>query len=278
MRIGVHDIMLNVEAAGTGQPLLLLHGFTGSATSWLPQIQDLARTHRVLAVDLIGHGDSEAPPDPDRYSMKRCVEDLCRLLDTLDVERVDVLGYSMGGRVALQFAAAAAPERVRRLVLESASPGLESAEERAARIASDEALATSIERDGLEAFVDRWERQPLFASQAALPRDVWEWQRAQRLRNNPVGLANSLRGMGTGRQTSLWRRLTELRMPTLIITGELDTKYCEIGRQMAAAMPDARLVVVPDAGHTVHLEQPARFMQVVSAFLQSEAATMGATS
>jgi 2-succinyl-6-hydroxy-2,4-cyclohexadiene-1-carboxylate synthase len=198
--------------------------------------------------------------------MEQCIADLLALLDTLEVGRAGVLGYSMGGRVALQLAAAA-PARVSALVLESSSPGLADAAERQARIAADGALAASIERDGLAAFVERWERLPLFASQAALPADVRAGQRAQRMQNDPLGLANSLRGMGTGRQASLWDRLPQLHIPTLLIAGELDRKYCAIAEQMAQALPNARSVIVPNAGHTVHLEQPAIFTAAVREFL-----------
>src|SRR5262249_24844664 len=157
----------------------------------------------------------------------RCVEDLVALLDALHVARADVLGYSMGGRVALQFAVAA-PDRVRALIVESGSPRLAGAGERAARGASENALADRVDRDGLEAFINYWEKVPLFARQANLPADVWARQRAHRLQSNPVGLANSLRGMGTGQQTQLWDRLPALMMPTLLIVGDLDTRYCQV--------------------------------------------------
>jgi 2-succinyl-6-hydroxy-2,4-cyclohexadiene-1-carboxylate synthase len=266
MQLSVNHITLNVELAGAGRPLLLLHGFTGSAATWRSQIARLAPHMRAIAPDLVGHGRSDAPIDPERYRMERCVEDLLALLYTLDVERVDVLGYSMGGRVALHLAATA-PWRVRALVLESSSPGIADPLERQARAASDEALAGSIERNGLSAFVDRWERLPLFASQAALPADVRAKLRAQRLQNNPLGLANSLRGMGAGRQEPLWERLATLHIPALLIAGELDAKYCAIAQSMAAALPDAQTAIVPNAGHAVHLEQPDVFMRNVLRFL-----------
>jgi 2-succinyl-6-hydroxy-2,4-cyclohexadiene-1-carboxylate synthase len=264
-RVATGDLTLNVEVAGDGPSLLLLHGFTGSAAGWAPFVVQLS-DRRTLAVDLIGHGASDKPADPERYRMERCVADLLCVLDTLGVEHTDVLSYSMGGRLALHFCAAA-PERVGRLVLESASPGLATAEEREARIVADEALACFIEEQGLEAFVDRWESQPLFASQAALPAAVRAAVRAERLRNDPVGLANSLRGMGTGRQGPLWQQLHAITTPTLLLTGELDRKFCAIGREMAAAIPAARLTVVPGAGHAVHLEQPCAFARAVREFL-----------
>jgi 2-succinyl-6-hydroxy-2,4-cyclohexadiene-1-carboxylate synthase len=265
MQVPVNDITLNVEVNGAGPPLLLLHGFTGSAATWAPFVARLAPHRRIVAVDLIGHGRSDAPARAERYRMEQCVADLLALLDTLDIAQTDVLGYSMGGRVALQLTAAA-PARVGALVLESSSPGLADPAERQARIAADEALADSIERDGLAAFVDRWEQLPLFASQAVLPAEIRARQRAQRMRSNPQGLANSLRGMGTGRQASLWDRLPQLRMPTLLIAGELDQKYSAIAEQMAQALLNARKVIVPNAGHTVHLDQPDIFAATVLEF------------
>jgi 2-succinyl-6-hydroxy-2,4-cyclohexadiene-1-carboxylate synthase len=267
MLVRLDDITLNVEQAGAGSPLLLLHGFTGSAATWQDHRARFAPRCRTIAPDLIGHGRSDSPPDPGRFAMERCIADLLALLDALKVEHTAVLGYSMGGRVALHLAAAA-PNRVRALILESGSPGIADVTERQARVAADGALAEAIELGGLVAFVDRWERLPLFASQAALPEDVRERLRAQRLQNEPRGLANSLRGMGTGHQEPLWDRLVLLDMPTLLIAGALDTKYCAIARQMAVALPNAELAIVPNAGHAVHLEQPDVFTQHVLQFLQ----------
>jgi 2-succinyl-6-hydroxy-2,4-cyclohexadiene-1-carboxylate synthase len=270
MQIRINDISLNVEQAGAGQPLLLLHGFTGSAASWAALIHSLPPDIRAIAPDLIGHGRSDSPPDAGRYRMQRCVADLLALLDALQIERADVLGYSMGGRVALHLAAAA-PDRVGALVLESSSPGIAEATERQARVVADQALADSIAREGLAAFVERWERLPLFASQATLPEDTRARLHAQRLLNNPLGLANSLRGMGAGEQEPLWDRLATLNIPTLLIAGELDAKYRALADQMAAMLPSARSVIVPGAGHTVHLEQPQLFAKNVIEFLYPSA-------
>jgi 2-succinyl-6-hydroxy-2,4-cyclohexadiene-1-carboxylate synthase len=265
-RLAVNGVCLNIEEAGDGPPLLLLHGFTGSTRSWGAHVPVFARVRRVIAVDLIGHGRSDAPAAWQRYSMERCVEDVFALLDALSVDRFDLLGYSMGGRVALQLAVAA-PDRIGRLIVESGSPGLATAAERAARIAADEELALLIERDGLAAFVDLWERLPLFASQTSLPAEVQERVRAQRLESDPRGLANSLRGMGTGRQSSLWDRLPGLHIPALLLAGALDAKYCDLAQQMVAQLPLARAMVILGAGHTTHLERPDVFQAMVLDFL-----------
>lgn len=265
--VAVNGITLHVERAGSGPALLLLHGFTGSGATWAPFFPAFAARFDTLAVDLIGHGRSAAPADPARYRMEWCVDDLIALLDLLDVERAAVLGYSMGGRVALHLALAA-PECVSALVLEGTSPGIVDPAERAARVGSDEALARRIEREGLESFVDSWEALPLFASQRRLPAEVRARQRAARLANSPRGLANSLRGMGAGAMRPVFDRLGEIAAPTLLLAGELDGKYRELCGILAEAMPNARCEVVPDAGHAAHLERPEAFERVVMGFLE----------
>jgi 2-succinyl-6-hydroxy-2,4-cyclohexadiene-1-carboxylate synthase len=264
-RIAVNGVQLNVEMQGEGPSLLLLHGFTGSSATWAPH-RHAWRRFRAIAVDLLGHGASDAPADPERYRMERCVEDLLALLDALGIERTAVVGYSMGGRVALHLALRA-QERLCALVLESASPGIEDSSERDERLRRDEALAERIEREGLEAFVAYWEALPLFASQARLPAAARDELRRQRLQNDPLGLANSLRGLGAAKQEPALHRLGQLRAPVLLLAGALDEKYCHLARRMAAALPCARLEIVPGVGHAVHLEQPAAFQVTVQAFL-----------
>lgn len=265
-RLMINALQLNIDLRGAGPPLVLLHGFTGSGANWRQRAAVYSAQFRTIAVDFLGHGQSDSPADPARYRMERCVEDLLSIIDQVGLARINLLGYSMGGRVALHFAAAH-PARVRALIVESASPGLADPVERAARRQSDEALADFIEREGLAAFVERWENLPLFASQARWPVARRAELRTQRLQNNPLGLANALRGLGTGVQSPLWEHLSSLHVPTLLIAGELDSKFTAIARSMAQTLPRSQLSIVPDAGHTVHLEQPAAFDQRVLEFL-----------
>lgn len=273
MQIQTTDVVLYVRQWGAesppGIPLLMLHGFTGSGESWGEVAELLASDRRVIAPDLLGHGQSDAPSIPERYRIGRCADDLIALLDALELVQIDLLGYSMGGRVGL-YLALTYPTRVRRLVLESASPGLDSAADRAARVAGDAALAAQIERDGVEAFIDYWETIPLFESQHALPASVRERVRAGRLRNRAAGLANCLRGLSTGAQPSLWGRLSELQVPTLLITGALDAKFSDINWRMANALPKAQLAIFAENGHSVHLENPGLYAQTVRDFLSGE--------
>ena len=180
------------------------------------------------------------------------------LLDRLAIDRAHMLGYSMGGRLAL-YLALRYPGRFRRLMLESASPGIADDAARLERRRQDDALADAIEATGIAWFVDYWQGLPLWRTQATLELAVRQAQRRQRLGNDATGLANSLRGMGAGAQPSLWHELPGLRLPTLLLVGELDHKFRAINQAMARLIPDVRLERIPDAGHNTHLERPAEF-------------------
>ena len=266
-RVDVDGLGLHAELAGSGPPLVLLHGFTGSAGTWSGLTAALAADYTVIAPDLIGHGRSDAPGDVDRYRMSRAVDDLVALVRQLGHGRAAWLGYSLGGRTALQLVVQH-PEAVEALILEGASPGIADGDERAARVASDEAMAERIERDGVEAFVDTWERVPLFATQLSLPAETRAAIRTTRTANTATGLANSLRGMGAGAQDPLLDRVAGIAVPTLLIAGELDTKYVEIARDMARTMPDATMHLIEGAGHAAHLERPEAFQRPLLEFLR----------
>lgn len=242
--------------------MVLLHGFTGSSHSWREHAEIFSKHFTVLALDLPGHGKTNTA----RYRIEQCAEDLIAIFDHFQFDHVHLLGYSMGGRIAL-YLAVHYPHRVRKLILESTSPGLETETERQARIQSDESLAERIEREGVEAFVDYWEQIPLFASQANLPPEIRTRLRAQRLDNNPTGLATSLREMGTGVQPSLWGELDRVSMPVLLLAGEQDTKFTAIAHRMYSLLSQAQIEIIKHAGHTPHLEQPDVFQKHVIEFL-----------
>ncbi len=270
MVVQVNSVRLGVEQRGEARKsdpaLVMLHGFTGSAAGWGRHLNTLAAYGlRVIALDLLGHGQSDAPDDPQRYTIEHCQQDILAALQELGVSkgRAILLGYSMGGRIALY---AAFSGFFRALILESASPGLEDPVERERRRISDETLAASIEREGVQAFIERWEKLPLFASQKTLPLECRETLRRQRLQNRATGLAQSLRGVGLGVQPSLYARLPTLQIPVLLIAGELDTKFTAIARHMAQALPQAQVRIISGAGHTVHLEQPEEFVSLVGDF------------
>ena len=265
--VAIDGLAIHVDAAGEGPPLVLLHGFTGSADTWRDLTGRLAGGYRTIAPDLVGHARSDAPEAVERYAIRRAAADLVALLRELGHERAAWLGYSLGGRVALQVAADH-PQAVAALVLEGASPGIADDAEREARLASDEALAQRIERDGVEAFVDEWERLPLFASQLALPEEARAAVRTTRLAQRARGLANSLRGMGAGAQAPLHDRLPSIAAPALLLAGSLDAQYVAIARDMARTLPDATMRVIEGAGHAAHLERPEAFARLVEDHLR----------
>ena len=245
---------------------VLVHGFTGSSHSWGERLVDglaSAGCPPVL-LDLPGHGRNKTAQHAKQFSLGSALS----AVENAGQWPAGLVGYSMGGRLALHFAAKH-PDAVRRLVLESASPGLASEAERRLRQESDDELARSIELDGVEAFIDRWQRLPLFESQSGADEIVQSRLRALRLENSEEGLAGALRGLGTGALPSLWDALPAIHVPTLLLVGALDPKFVSIGERMAEALPDARLVVVPGTGHAVHLERPDAWLEAVSGFLSS---------
>jgi 2-succinyl-6-hydroxy-2,4-cyclohexadiene-1-carboxylate synthase len=253
----------NLETRGKGEPLLLLHGFSGAASTWDAIAVDLAGDFQLVAIDLLGHGGSDAPPDKPSYRMDAVAADIISLLGQLSLAPPNLLGYSMGGRLAL-FLALRYPTLIRSLILESASPGVSDPQARAQRRQHDNVLAEKIEARGIAWFVDYWEKLPLWASQSD---ERIRQQRSQRLANNPLGLANSLRAMGTGAQPNLWGALPRLELPSCLIVGERDAKFRRINQAMRAALPNARLSVIPAAGHNTHLENPAAFCRVLRSFI-----------
>lgn len=266
--IKLGGVMYDVEEVGAGEPLLLLHGFTGSKETWRSFLSSWSKHFRVIAVDLLGHGKTEHPVDEARYNIEVVAHDLLILVDSIHAEQVHILGYSMGGRLAVTFASLY-PKRVRSLVLESTTAGLEEKEEREARVQKDRKLANFIETAGIPAFVDKWEAVPLFASQKRLSKSSRDRLRNERLRNNEIGLANSLRGMGTGVQPSCWHRLHKFQMPVLLLCGEYDEKFIGILSRMEYMLPNARIIQISDAGHAIHVEQPEKFDTIVMGFLNS---------
>ncbi len=262
-------LRLNVQTAGGGDPLLLIHGFTGSISSWGEDLlSGLSQAHNVVAVDLLGHGKSDVSTDPTRYRIEELLQDLDEVLDSLSIDQARWLGYSMGGRLALA-GAVLRPSRVSGLVLESASPGLAEEGERRGRRRADEALAEGILRGGMEAFVDQWMGLPLFATQGKLPPLVRSATRERKLKNRPEALAACLRGMGTGAQPSFWEALPDINLPTLLLAGEEDQKFTQVARKMAEEIPRAELRLMPRAGHAIHLENPFAWLAAVLTFRPS---------
>lgn len=256
-------------------PVLFLHGFLGSAQDWCDVITFFSDECWCLAVDLPGHGKTVVNGSDENYRMENCANGLVDFLDSLDIGKCDIVAYSMGGRLVL-YMAVNFPDRFNRVVLESASPGLKTEQERQDRRAHDNMLAEHLETGSLKQFLKEWYDQPLFAT---LKQDKKRFAKllTNRINNNkgglatgPVtGLATSLRMMGAGVQRSLWDQLHEIQARLLLIVGEKDDKFKRIAAEMAPKCPRASICIVQGAGHNVHWEKPEEYARTVKGFLSS---------
>ncbi len=218
----------------------------------------------VIVPDLQGHGPGPHSCDIADYT----VDAMADAVDALVTAPFHLVGYSMGGRVALA-AACSHPDRIRSLSLIGASAGLVSEEERIRRAESDDALADRILHEGLEAFVDDWMANPLFATQARLGTDFLVGSRAQRLTNEPVALARSLQAASTGRMRPLHAELSRCEMPVALIVGDEDPKFAAIAATMAETMPNATVHTIADAGHATHIEQPGATVAAIRSTIEA---------
>jgi len=247
-------------------PLLLLHGFLGSGSDWDGIVEHFTDRFYCITVDLLGHGQSVGRTDPSAYSFLGARDAIVSIVDRLHIRDVNLIGYSMGGRLALSVAIHA-PSVFSNVVLESSSPGLETPIDQAERSAQDDELATEIESTDLSTFLDRWYAQPIFSSLLARS-DLLNRLKAARLRQRANELACALRGLSTGRQPSYWDQLARMNVPLLLVAGELDQKYIRIGENMASLCKEARTAIIPGAGHNTHVENPEAFIRVVDSFFE----------
>ena len=222
--------------------------------------------YRTVSIDLIGHGRSDAARDPSAYTIPRCIEQIAAVFDALQISDAHLIGYSMGGRVALALCAAQ-PQRVASALLIGASGGIQDPDARAARILADAKLADEIERDGIPAFVDFWMAQPFIAREQRVGREAFAEARQWRLANQAHALAASLRGMGAGAQPPLREQLASIDLPICIAVGEEDSKFRAIATDLSRDLPDARVEIVPEAGHAAHCENPDACLRIARRFL-----------
>lgn len=217
-----------------------------------------------LAVDLPGHGQTIVQEDSD-YQMPNVAQALINLLVELNIKQCILVGYSMGGRIAL-YLAIHFPQYFPGVILESASPGLSSQLERDRRRAKDFKLAEQLDSSDFDFadFLQQWYGNPLFASLGKHPH--YPQAIARRLCNDPNQLAKSLRLIGLGTQPTLWKSLAEIQIPLLLIVGELDAKFVRINQIMANSCPQASLYRINSTGHNVHFEAPLQFSQLLKYF------------
>ncbi|HET7466546.1 MAG TPA: alpha/beta fold hydrolase [Candidatus Dormibacteraeota bacterium] len=242
----------------------LLHGFTLAGASW----DDL--------VSRMPSGWKWLTPDLRSTTMDDCAADLVEMWDHLGVERSHVVGYSMGGRLALHVAVRL-PERTRSLFTIGAHAGLDPAA-RAERRVADEALAQRIEREGVEAFVTYWEGLPMFAGIARRGPRFLAWLHAMRVANTADGLAASLRGMGAGAMEPLWEMLDAVTCPSTFIAGERDPVFVSHAQRLAEEVAGSRVQIVAGSGHSVQFEQPDVTAAILADHLSGAAAATSSST
>ena len=263
--ISIDNVSYHVSLRGEGMPLICLHGFGEAGDTWdklqLPGF-------RLYCVDFLGHGVSDRSHNPVLYQLDTVLRHLYTLIHTLvGEEPYGLMGYSMGGRIALQYAAMYEPSRLLFLILESASAGIEDINERQERAARDEVLAHKIETHSIEWFEDMWSKLPIFETQQKLSPAVQHTIKERRLSNTPEVLAHTLRGTGQGMTPYVGNKISELEMEILYVSGSLDTKYDTIGQTVFGNCENVAHVSVAEAGHNVHTEMPDAFNDIVNLFL-----------
>ncbi len=258
---------LYFERHGRGPALVLLHGFMGTGQSMAEVAQSLEQDYETLALDLPGHGHSADVLGTGAYGFDDCVDDLAATLQSAGHRQAHWLGYSMGARLALGCAVRH-PGSVASLVLVGGRAGIADPNERAIRRREDEATAAHLEAAGIEAFVDEWLAQPMFASLRQRGARFLAEQRRQRVSNSAQALADSLRRLGPGAQPPLFEALPSVDVPVLLVAGALDRKFISLAHDLAGRLPHAEICEVADAGHAVHLEHPEAFVHAVQDFLR----------
>jgi 2-succinyl-6-hydroxy-2,4-cyclohexadiene-1-carboxylate synthase len=265
-------LKLNVEffhSVENGKPpLLFLHGFTGSSEDWRPIVSQVDKSFTTIGIDLIGHGKSASPKNEEFYSAEAIANQINNIIDLTIKGKVIPVGYSMGGRAALNFTIKY-PEKIAGLILESITPGIKDEKFRKERIKSDDDIIQFIKTHTIREFVDYWTEKEIFNTQRRFSEEKRNRIKEAKLRNNPVGLANSLMGFGTGKMLPLFEHLKEIKCKTLLITGELDTKFTKINKEILNLFPEAEHKVIKNAGHNTHLEEPGIFIKELDQFLNS---------
>ena len=272
MRTTINAIPFHIETLGDPSlpRIIFLHGFLGSGSDWLPVARELQREYSVVMIDLPGHGSAafHGAPKADGFFL-RTIDALAELVRESAAPPCYLVGYSMGGRLALGLALRY-PELFKKAVIISASPGLRSEQERAQRRESDEGVARKIERN-FAGFIEFWYNQPLFSTLKSHP--LFREVESARKINDPHNLALALRLLGTGRQPSFWEELQKNRLPICFFAGEKDERYVEIGHQMVNLSPDSDLELFARCGHTLQLENRELFVGRLQSFFNQQEPT-----
>jgi 2-succinyl-6-hydroxy-2,4-cyclohexadiene-1-carboxylate synthase len=269
MKLSVDDIQFNLlinenELHQNKTPIVFLHGFTGCANDWKFIFDKLPQNYLPIAIDLIGHGETDSPIDQSQYTCTAIVNHLHTIFSQLNLGKIIFVGYSMGGRAALSYSLKF-PDEISAELLESTTAGIDNICDQKERVEVDLLLVEKIKNDGVDSFMDFWFSTPLFESLKKLPN--YNEEKNKRSQNSVTGLSNILSGFSTGLMKSYWDLLTSLTFPVLLLSGSLDKKYTGINKEMNKKFPNSEHKVVSQCGHNVHLEKPELFTKFTLEFL-----------
>jgi pimeloyl-ACP methyl ester carboxylesterase len=262
----VGGVNLYYEEAGRGTPVIFVHEFAGDLQSWHLQLRFFARRYRVVAFNARGYPPSDVPEDPAAYSQAQAVEDIKGVLDHLGVARAHVVGLSMGGYATLHFGLTY-PERA--LSLTVAGCGYGSGRDRAEFQRDVDLVVRQFEEQGMAAVADTYTKGPTRVQFMAKDPLGFEEFRRQFAAQSARGHALTMRGVQRTRPSvfELQARLERLEVPTLVVTGDEDEPCLEPGLFLKRTIPTAGLLVIPNSGHTINLEEPEVFNRAVLDFL-----------
>lgn len=271
MIVLISQIKINIELFPSDKEdspfIFFLHGFTGSSKDWEEIIPQLNPNYNCAAVDLIGHGKSDSPENVELYKVNSLVQQLDKVFKHFTRDKFILVGYSMGGRAALSYAAKN-PENLLGLILESSSAGIADEKLRQERILADEKIIKMIEEKTIVEFNDFWMNQDLFATLKSLQQEKLLKVKADKIKNNKTGLINSLRGFGSGVMPPMHEKINLIKCKTLLITGELDKKFTQTNSELVNLFPSAKHFVIKNAGHNTHFEKQDEFARVVNEFFE----------
>jgi 2-succinyl-6-hydroxy-2,4-cyclohexadiene-1-carboxylate synthase len=243
-------------------PILFLHGFLGSGNDWRDVIRFFSPKYYCLIVDLPGHGKTGVDECGD-HSFEGTAQALIKFISRFKFEKCFLVGYSMGGRLAL-FLTLRYPQFFSKTILESASPGLRTRREREQRISQDDRISEELETEDFHSFLRGWYSQPIF--EGLMASKNFDGLLTSRLRNNPKMLAQSLRFLGTGAQPTLWEELRQNRIPILLLVGENDIKFKSIAREMANSNRSVHTETIEGCSHNIHFQKPEQFARHIIDF------------
>ncbi|HEX9253268.1 MAG TPA: 2-succinyl-6-hydroxy-2,4-cyclohexadiene-1-carboxylate synthase [Ignavibacteriaceae bacterium] len=270
MKLDANGVKINLEHLKeidkTKDYVLFLHGFTGCAEDWFPVFEQMPDKYNCIAMDIVGHGKSDAPGNVVNYNIESIINQIKFVKDHLTPNKIFLLGYSMGGRIALSYASVY-PEDLKGLILESSSAGIKNDEERQKRYEEDLKIAEFIETHTLEEFIEMWQDQELFNTQRRFSNDKLKKFKKKKASGSKIGYANSLKGFSTGIMPPVHDKLKKIPLKVLLITGDLDSKFTGINARLAKRFFKAKHKIVRNSGHNTHLEDSKRFIEIVLNYL-----------